>query len=141
MKQLKNKSILMLVITTLMLASACSKDKDNNNESVSAPNISQAVGTWMCTESTDNYLGQSVTGLLVGTEITIMADGTYTSTAKSGKSVMGESGTWSINGNIITAKTTGYTFLVTATINENKMIWDGTASNGVNFHYVFLKEG
>ena len=102
--------------------------------------MNQAVGTWMCIESKDTYRGQSANGLLVGTEITIKADGTYTSTASSGTSVMGESGTYTINGNNITARTTGYTFVMTASFNGNRMTWNGTASNGVNFHYVFQKE-
>ena len=94
----------------------------------------------MCVQSTDTYRGQSVTGLLVGTEITIKADGTYTSTASSSTSVMGKSGTYTINGNTITARTSGYTFVMTVSFNGNRMTWDGTATNGVNFHYIFQKE-
>ena len=122
--------MMMVVVIT-----ACSGDNNDGNI-----DVNQAVGTWMCIQSTDTYRGQSVTGLLVGTEITINADGTYTSTASSSTSVMGKSGTYTINGNTITARTSGYTFVMTASFNGNRMTWDGTATNGVNFHYVFQKE-
>ena len=58
----------------------------------------------------------------------------------SGTSVMGNSGTYTINGSTITAKTTGYTFVMQASFSDNRMTWNGTASNGVTFHYVFQKE-
>jgi hypothetical protein len=122
--------MMMVVVMT-----ACGGDDNDGNI-----DVNQAVGTWMCIQSTDTYRGQSVTGLLVGTEITIKADGTYTSTASSSTSVMGKSGTYTINGNTITARTSGYTFVMTASFNGNRMTWDGTATNGVNFHYVFQKE-
>ena len=122
--------MMMVVVMT-----ACGGDDNDGNI-----DVNQAVGTWMCIQSTDTYRGQSVTGLLVGTEITIKADGTYTSTASSSTSVMGKSGTYTINGNTITARTSGYTFVMTASFNGNRMTWDGTATNGVNFHYIFQKE-
>ncbi len=40
----------------------------------------------------------------------------------------------------ITAKSSAGTFVVTVTISGNKMTWNGTASNGVTFHYVFQRE-
>ena len=138
MKQLKLLSIFMLVALMAAFAS-CSKD-DDKAEFDDNIDVKLALGTWMCIESTDTYMEQSVKGQLVGTEITINADGTYTSSAKSGVSVMGESGTYTINGNTITAKTTGYTFVMQASFNGNKMNWKGTASNGVSFYYVFQKE-
>ena len=119
----------------VVVMTACGGDDNDGNI-----DVNQAVGTWMCIQSTDTYRGQSVTGLLVGTEITIKADGTYASTASSSTSVMGKSGTYTINGNTITARTSGYTFVMTASFNGNRMTWDGTATNGVNFHYVFQKE-
>jgi len=124
-------SLMMMVV----VMTACGGDDNDGNI-----DVNQAVGTWMCIQSTDTYRGQSVTGLLVGTEITIKADGTYTSTASSSTSVMGKSGTYTINGNTITARTSGYTFVMTASFNGNRMTWDGTATNGVNFHYIFQKE-
>lgn len=133
MKRLKYMRLSLMMMVVVM--TACGGDDNDGNI-----DVNQAVGTWMCIQSTDTYRGQSVTGLLVGTEITIKADGTYTSTASSSTSVMGKSGTYTINGNTITARTSGYTFVMTASFNGNRMTWDGTATNGVNFHYVFQKE-
>ena len=98
--------------------------------------VNEAVGTWMCTQSTDSQAGYSFDGLMVGKEVSIKRDGTFTSTAPS----FGASGTYSISGNQITAKSSAGTFVVTVTISGNKMTWNGTASNGVTFHYVFQRE-
>ena len=133
MKNFKYMRLSLMMMVVVM--TACGGDDNDGNI-----DVNQAVGTWMCIQSTDTYRGQSVTGLLVGTEITIKADGTYTSTASSSTSVMGKSGTYTINGNTITARTSGYTFVMTASFNGNRMTWDGTATNGVNFHYIFQKE-
>ncbi|MBP1542384.1 MAG: lipocalin family protein [Prevotella sp.] len=137
MKKLANLSIWMLALMVMSIMTACGSDSDDNGENI---DVNQAVGTWMCIQSIDTYRGQSATGLLVGTEVTIKANGTYTSTASSGTSVMGKSGTYTINGNTITANTTGYTFVMQVSFSGNRMTWEGTASNGVNFHYVFQKE-
>lgn len=134
MKNFKYMRLSLMMMMVVMMTACGGDDNDGNID------VNQAVGTWMCVQSTDTYRGQSVTGLLVGTEITIKADGTYTSTASSSTSVMGKSGTYTINGNTITARTSGYTFVMTASFNGNRMTWDGTATNGVNFHYVFQKE-
>lgn len=98
--------------------------------------VNEAVGTWMCTQSTDSQAGYSFDGLMFGREVSIKRDGTFTSTAPS----FGASGTYSISGNQITAKSSAGTFVVTVTISGNKMTWNGTASNGVTFHYVFQRE-
>ena len=134
MKNFKYMRLSLMMMMVVVMTACGGDDNDGNID------VNQAVGTWMCVQSTDTYRGQSVTGLLVGTEITIKADGTYTSTASSSTSVMGKSGTYTINGNTITARTSGYTFVMTASFNGNRMTWDGTATNGVNFHYVFQKE-
>ena len=134
MKNFKYMRLSLMMMMVVMMTACGGDDNDGNID------VNQAVGTWMCVQSTDTYRGQSVTGLLVGTEITIKADGTYTSTASSSTSVMGKSGTYTINGNTITARTSGYTFVMTASFNGNRMTWDGTATNGVNFHYIFQKK-
>ncbi|MCH5307433.1 MAG: lipocalin family protein [Prevotella sp.] len=137
MKKTKTLGIWMLAVTMILQVMACSKDSEDN----STVNVSEAVGTWMCVESTDTYRGVSYTGLMVGTEVIIRSDGTFSSTASSSTSVMGQSGTYAINGNTITAKNAnGFTFVVTATIGANKMTWKGTASNGVSFYYIFQRE-
>ena len=135
MKQLKFLSMMMLVAVMSMMM-GCSSDDDN--EAQDGDLVKQAVGTWMCTSSTDSSMGRSVDGLMVGKQVTIKSDGTYTSTAPT----FGYSGTYTINGNTITAKnSSGDTFVVNVSVSGDKMTWTGTASNGVTFKYVFVREG
>ena len=116
MKQLKNWSILMLMVMAMPLMVACGSDGDSGPSGDELK--SKAIGTWMCTQSTDEAMGQ-------------------TSTA----STFGLKGSYTVNGNKITAKSeNGATFVVTVTINGNTMNWNGTASNGTTFHYVFTRE-
>ena len=132
---MKRRKILagLLLLIALPITIACSSKDDDD-----APfNIDDAVGTWMCIQSTDTYQGVSHDGLLVGKEITINKNGTFTSTS----SDFGYSGTYTLDGNKITAKNkSGKTAVVTVAVSGNKMTWNGTASNGVNFRYVFQKE-
>ncbi len=135
MKQLKNWGILMLMVMAMPLMVACGSDGDSGPSGDELK--SKAIGTWMCTQSTDEAMGQSYDGLMVGKEVSIKSDGTYTSTA----STFGLKGSYTVNGNKITAKSeNGATFVVTVTINGNTMNWNGTASNGTTFHYVFTRE-
>ena len=91
----------------------------------------------MCVESYDTSYGETYSGLLVGAQITIKSDGTYTSTASS----FGASGTYVINQNTITARNNrNETFVVSVTIKGNSMKWEGTSSTGVKFKYTFKKE-
>ena len=125
---------LMAVTIVAMLGFSffsCSNDDDSQID------IADAVGTWMCVESQDTSNGQTYEGLLVGAQITIRNNGTYTSTSTS----FGSSGTYVLNENTITAKNNyGDTFIVKVTIKGNRMTWSGTASTGVNFKYVFARE-
>lgn len=123
---------IMLVSTLSLVFSSCSKDDENEKPL----NVADAIGTWMCVESTDTSYGQAHSGLLVGAQITIKSDGTYTSTASS----FGATGTYVVNENTITARNnSGDTFVVKVTIKDNRMVWEGTASTGVKFKYVFNK--
>ena len=136
MKKLRFWSILMLMVMALPMMVACGGD-DNDDDGARGHNlVTEAVGTWMCIESTDSQGGRSMEGLMVGKEVNIKSDGTYTSTAPS----FGTSGTYTISGNQITAKSSAGTFVVTVSISSNRMTWNGTASNGVTFHYVFQRE-
>ena len=136
MKELKNLSLLVLaVIVTMSVLTSCSKDSDDDTPQGNEL-VSQAIGTWMCTYSLDSGAGRSYEGLMVGKEVTINADGTYTSTASS----FGYSGTYTISGNQITAKSSSGTFVVTVSIKGNEMTWNGTASNGTTFRYDFTRE-
>ena len=137
MKQLKIWSMMMLMAMALPLMVACGGDDGNDDGSRDTELIKKAVGKWMCTESTDSYQGQTYSGLLVGKEIAIYANGTYTSTSSS----FGHSGTYAVKGNTITAKNqAGDTFMVTVGINGDQMVWNGTSSTGVTFRYVFIRE-
>ena len=132
-KFLKLLSIIMLAVIVMPMAVSCSNDE------VEEPfDINKAIGTWMCIQSTDTYMGQSQDGLLVGKEITVNKGGTYTSTSYE----FGYNGTYyTYTDNKITAKNNrGETFVVTVSFSGDKMTWKGTASTGVSFHYIFQKE-
>ena len=122
----------------LLSASLISCGDDNDNSSASGDDVmSRAIGTWMCTQSTDTQQSNSYYGLMVGKEISIFGNGTYTSTSAS----FGYSGTYSISGNKITAHSdSGGTFVITVNISGDRMEWNGTASNGVTFRYIFERE-
>lgn len=133
MKKMKLWSIMMLVVMMLPMMAACGSDDD----AASGDDLKkQALGAWMCIESRDEAGGRSMTGLMVGKEVVIMSNNTYTSTSSS----FGYSGTYSVSGNTITARSSAGTFVVNVTISGDKMIWNGTASNGVTFRYVFQRE-
>ena len=135
MKKMK----LLLMLTIMMVAALCvgfvsCKSESETKEPI---NIADAIGTWMCVESYDTTLGQTYNGLLVGAQITIKNDGTYTSTASS----FGTSGTYVVNENTITARNNrNETFVVSVTIKGSRMTWEGTSSTGVKFKYTFSKE-
>lgn len=129
-KQLLLLTMMLLSMMAMMsVLSACSSDDDDTID------INEAAGLWMCTQSKDTYKGYTQEGLLVGAQIYIMKDGTYTSTASS----FGLKGTYVLSGNQITAKSNAGTFVVTAELKGDKMTWDGTSSTGVNFFYVFQR--
>ena len=137
MKQLKTISLFVALLCSMFVVSSCGSDNDNDDGARDSQLIAEASGTWMCIESTDTQQsGYDVENLMIGKEVTIKKDGTFTSTSPS----FGKSGTFTVSGNSITAKSEVGTFVVTVTVSGNKMTWDGTASNGVRFHYVFQKE-
>lgn len=124
---------LMMVAALNVTFASCSGD-DEKKEPI---NIADAIGTWMCVESYDTSYGETYSGLLVGAQITIKNDGTYTSTASS----FGSSGTFVINENTITARNNrNETFVISVTIKGSSMKWEGTASTGVKFKYTFTRE-
>ena len=135
MKRIKFWSILLLVSMVLPTMVACGGDDDDIN-----PNGDelkrQALGLWMCVESKDEGGGKTYNGLMVGKEVCIMSNNTYTSTS----STFGYSGTYSLSGNTITARSSAGTFVVNVTVHGDQMIWDGTANNGTKFRYVFQRE-
>ena len=136
MKQFKLLSTLLAILVIPMMVS-CGDDDEKNSTPSGDDLIIVASGTWMCTQSVDTQNGQSYQGLMVGKEITISPNGTYTSTAPT----FGYSGTYSVSGNKITAHSdAGGTFLINVSISGDRMTWDGTANNGVTFRYIFERE-
>lgn len=138
MKKQKLLSMMMLIVMIIPLMVGCGSDDDGGSGATGSDLINKAIGTWMCTQSTDTGQGQTYQGVMVGKEVTINANGTYTSTSLS----IGYTGTYTVSGNRITAKSNnGETFVFTVSISGDRMVWDGTASNGVTFNYVFVREG
>lgn len=134
MKRMMFWSMMMLVVVMMPLVSSCG---DNDDDGPSGDELKkQAIGLWMCIESRDEGGGRVYDGLMVGKEVNIMVNNTYTSTA----STFGYTGTYTLSGNTITAKSNAGTFLVTVSINGDKMTWQGTASNGTKFRYIFQRE-
>ena len=136
MKQFKLLSMLLAILMVPMMVSCGGDDEKDDNPS-GDDLIIKASGTWMCTQSVDAMNGQSLQGLMVGKEITINPNGTYTSTAPT----FGYSGTYTVSGNKITAHSdAGGTFIINVSISGDRMTWDGTANNGVSFRYIFERE-
>ena len=137
MRKFYHLSIMLAILMIPLMVSCGGGDDENNNTPSGDDLIIKASGTWMCTQSVDTQNGQTYQGLMVGKEISISPNGTYTSTAPT----FGYSGTYTVNGNKITAHSNaGGTFLINVSINGDRMTWDGTANNGVSFRYIFERE-
>ena len=138
MRKFYHLSIMLAILMIPLMVSCGGGDDENNNTPSGDDLIIKASGTWMCTQSVDTQNGQTYQGLIVGKEISISPNGTYTSTAPT----FGYSGTYTVNGNKITAHSNaGGTFLINVSINGDRMTWEGTANNGVSFRYIFEREG
>ena len=83
----------MLMVMAMPLMVACGSDGDSGPSGDELK--SKAIGTWMCTQSTDEAMGQSYDGLMVGKEVSIKSDGT--ANFKSGSTVTFGSG-FALNG-------------------------------------------
>jgi len=94
------------------------------------------VGTWTCVYSIDVNDGELFKGLMVDKQVSIRDDGTYTSTS----SDFGASGTYTVQGDVVRAKSSAGTFTLTPWLSDQSMTWAGYASNGVRFLYIFQKE-
>jgi polyisoprenoid-binding protein YceI len=127
-KTIKLLSVLMFALALPMIV-ACSNDESEPFD------IKKAVGTWVCVKSTDTYQGKLGEGLFVGVRITINENGTFTSTSYN----FGQSGTYTYRGNQITAKSSAGTFVLTVTIDGDRMTWNGKSNTGINFQYVFQR--
>ena len=133
MKKLNMLGMFLLLLMTMPLVMSCGDDDEGSGNEADSNLINKAIGTWMCTQSTDKGQGQTYDGLMVGKEVTINADGTYTSTAQS----FGYTGNYTVSGNKITARSNnGSTFVITVSIKGDQMTWDGTASNEIGRAHV-----
>ena len=79
MKKMKFLSILLLVSMVLPTMVACGSDDDNGPSGDDLKK--QAIGLWMCIESRDEISGRAYNGMMVGKEVCIMSNNTYTSTS------------------------------------------------------------
>ena len=77
MKQFKLLSMLLAILMIPMMVS-CGGDDEKDSTPSGDDLIIKASGTWMCTQSVDTQNGKSYQGLMVGKEITISPNGTYT---------------------------------------------------------------
>lgn len=139
MNYLKHFRLLSLLIAILMgtIIASCGDDEEKDGTLSDDDLIIKASGTWMCTQSVDTQYGETYQGLMIGKEITINPNGTYTSTAPT----FGYTGTYVVSGNKITARSdAGGIFLINVSISDDRMTWDGTANNGVTFRYIFERE-
>lgn len=134
MKNIKILSVLFLIFFGIMCVTSCGSDGDDYLDNNTIITKSSVIGTWMCTDSEDTQAGVTVKDLLVGVQITLKDDNTFTSNG----STIGR-GTWTLSGNEVTAYSNVGTFVLTASVSGNTMKWVGTASNGVKFRYTFRK--
>ena len=133
LNKIKNLLSILLLLLGVSLFASCKGDDEFSDDII---NVKDVVGTWMCTESIDTFMGTSTKGLLVGKEVTLYENGTFTSTGET----IGSMGTWTLQGNQVTAKSTSGTFVLKVAVSGSTMKWEGTANNGVNFKYTFRKE-
>lgn len=127
-----------VVMVSMLCVCFASCSSDNTDDGLSGNElVTEVIGTWMCTDSEDSFMGYLVKGEMVGKEVTINRNGTYTSTAPS----FGYSGTYTVKGNSVTAKSSdGNTFMITVSVHGDRMTWNGTASVGTTFKYTFVRE-
>lgn len=125
----------MLVVMMLPFVAACSNsaDRERYREHV---DVSPAVGTWRCVESTDISGGQTLEGLFVDQSVSIYSNNLFTSTSSS----FGTLGSYEFNGQKIVVNTNnGRTFVISAvSFSGNRMTITGSG-DGVTFTYVFEK--
>ena len=136
MKTTKNLWGLLSFMMVAMLCVgfiSCNKE-DSYSTSV---NVSDLVGTWDCTESTDYWDGGSKEGALVGKYIIIESNGTYNSNSSTVYS-----GSYTLSGNTLTVRSNkGRKFTATVSINKTKgtMLLEGSTDDGYTFSYKFKK--
>ncbi len=70
-------------------------------------------------------------GLMVGKQITMNENGTFSSTYPG----LGSSGTFTLSGNTISGQSGLGSFTIVANIADNVMRWTGTAVDGSTFEY------
>lgn len=139
MKNVRLWSALTLVMLTMSLVMSCGDDDKGNGGSKTPTGndlVKKATGTWICTQSTDTKNGKTYEGLMVGNEVTINADFTYSSTSQD----FGYNGTYSVADDKISAHSNnGKTFVITASVIGNQMTWKGASGNNVTFSYTFQR--
>jgi len=117
--------------------SSCSSD-DNGGDSPTPPtplDIADIVGTWNCTSSVDIFQGISEQSLMVGKQFTLTDNGTFTCSSPH----IGNSGTYTLAGNILTTQSAAGTSTIAVNITGGNMHWSGSCSDGSTFEYDLSK--
>lgn len=131
-------SMLLLVVLTMLLVISCGDDdKGGSGKTLTGDElVRKATGTWICTQSTDTKNGKTYEGLMVGNELTINTDYTYSSTSQD----FGYNGTYSVEGDKISAHSnSGKSFVISVSVIGNQMTWKGASGNNVTFSYTFQR--
>ena len=129
---------LMMALLTMPFV-ACGSDDDDDTTVVD--NLSQVVGTWVCTASTDSWTTEKGSGsgenLMVGETLTIKADGSYSSSSYD----FGRTGTWAVQGGTFSASTSsGRTMSGRISLSGGTMRIQGSTNDGYKFDYRFAKQ-
>ncbi len=98
-------------------------------------NAEDLYGLWECVSSLDQNDSEKYEDLIKGESLTILSSGTYYSSS----SILGESGSYSVDGNTFTATTvSGDYYYAVFSIKDGFLTLTGNA-NGFDFTYVFMK--
>ncbi len=130
--------VLSLLVACVLAVGLSSCSSDDSGDKPTPPQpivITDIIGTWQCTFSVDNFEGISEQGLMVGKQVTLKEDGTYTTTSPT----LGLQGTYTLSGNTITAQSTTGTCTIMVTLIDETMHWSGSTPDGFTFEYKFAR--
>lgn len=118
---------------------ACGGDDDDDVTVVE--NLSQVVGTWVCTASKDVWNTErgsgNADGVMVGETLTIKQDGTYESSSYD----FGRSGKWTVQGGTFSAQSSaGRVMSGSISVSGNTLHIKGSTTDGYQFDYSFARQ-
>lgn len=114
---------------------------DDDDDLAVVENLSQVVGTWVCTASKDVWNTErssgNADGLMVGETLTIKQDGTYESSSNN----FGRKGTWSVQGGKFSAQSSsGKIMSGSISVSEKTLRINGSTIDGYQFDYTFARK-